>query len=449
MRSTIAVVAVLALASCGGGGGDGKPASMTQQPVRPAPVQAHIDFPLLSGGIAYAGIHQSVSGDYPTESLLDELPEAGQRGQTVIRYGTLQDGAGRSLAQAYLEDVALHGDAVSRFRSAPAVRIVSGASERERRIVEEAVEAINLSLPVQFQIQYGPDVPDTDAYEDGTIDVRFLSCAEFGRCGSAAASTFVSVSSNAAGEQTARSADVLFARGTFSYSRDDQAPTLMAHELLHAMGIDHHVRSWLSSIMQASDHYRFATPTILTALDREALAALYRRLKPGDAPSAFGPWEASSLHIAGNGEHANFGVALRNGYTEPWAHGRLPDTDLATNRSLSGNAAWTGELLGLTPDAAAVAGDARIGVDLASMTGSADFTGLETWGANMPPGEEGTGATWLDGDLRYAIAVRGNTFRETGGDAGRLSGIFVGRSHEAVAGTLERSDLTAAFGASR
>ncbi len=43
----------------------------------------------------------------------------------------------------------------------------------------------------------------------------------------------------------------------------------------------------------------------------------------------------------------------------------------------------------------------------------------------------------------------GNTFRQTSGDAGRLTGVFVGRDHEGATGTLERTDLTAAFGASR
>ena len=57
----------------------------------------------------------------------------------------------------------------------------------------------------------------------------------------------------------------------------------------------------------------------------------------------------------------------------------------------------------------------------------------------MPPGAAGTGTQWLDGDLGYAIAVRGNTFAETGGDDGRLTGIFTGQSHEGAAGTLERS----------
>ena len=100
-------------------------------------------------------------------------------------------------------------------------------------------------------------------------------------------------------------------------------------------------------------------------------------------------------------------------------------------------------------------------VNLTALTGTADFTALETWGPNVAPGAAGTGTMWLDGDLGYTIAVRGGTtppgqaghlsyvFRETGGDAGRLTGIFTGQNHEGAAGTLERTDLTAAFGATR
>ena len=147
----------------------------------------------------------------------------------------------------------------------------------------------------------------------------------------------------------------------------------------------------------------------------------------------------------GAGVHAAFGVALRNGYAEPWAYGLSPDSDLVDNSALSGTARWTGTLLGMTPLAASVAGDASIDVDLATLDGTVGFTSLEQW--NGAPGEAGTGATWLDGDLAYTIAVTGNAFRETGGDAGMLTGIFTGPGHEGAAGTLERADLTAAFGA--
>ena len=114
-----------------------------------------------------------------------------------------------------------------------------------------------------------------------------------------------------------------------------------------------------------------------------------------------------------------------------------------------------GALVGLTPSAASVVGDAEISVDLASinaakaMTGRASFNNLESWPTGTTPGAAGSGTQWGDGDLAYRIAVVGNTFRQIGGDDGWLTGIFVGPNHEGAAGTLERSDLTAAFGATR
>ena len=77
------------------------------------------------------------------------------------------------------------------------------------------------------------------------------------------------------------------------------------------------------------------------------------------------------------------------------------------------------------------------------MLGTADFTGLEQWAADAAPGAAGTGATWHDGDLSYAIAVRGNTFVQTGGDDGTVTGAFFGLAHEGMGGVLERDDLSA------
>ena len=120
---------------------------------------------------------------------------------------------------------------------------------------------------------------------------------------------------------------------------------------------------------------------------------------------------------------------------------------MAENPNLSGSVIWNGTIVGLTPSAQSVTGDASIGVNLGTLTGLASFTELESWVGS--PGDAGTGEMWLDGDLGYSIAVRGNVFTETGGDDGRLTGVFVGDYHEGATGTLERSDLTAAFGASR
>ena len=72
-----------------------------------------------------------------------------------------------------------------------------------------------------------------------------------------------------------------------------------------------------------------------------------------------------------------FGVAYRNGYAEPWAYGYNPPFDLRQNTSLLGNVTWQGTLLGFTPRVQAVAGNASVSVNMSSLTGRADFAGLE------------------------------------------------------------------------
>ena len=81
--------------------------------------------------------------------------------------------------------------------------------------------------------------------------------------------------------------------------------------------------------------------------------------------------------------------------------------------------------------------------------GDIDFTVLEAWAPNMAPGGVGTGAMWGDGDLKYDIAVSGNAFVQTGGDAGSVTGAFFGSGHEGMGGVLERNDLAAGFGGTR
>ena len=443
----VAFGAALFLAACGGGGGGTEPVTMepempttpetapepeTMEP-EPEPESTALEFPMTVGNLQHVGIEQA-------RSQLDRLPSAGERGGIDIRYGALQDGAGRGTIEAYLSEALVYEGRVSRFPTAPEVRVFHTATAHEQAIVADAIEAINLSLPPAMQMQIGDPLLGTDEFVDNTIEVVFVDCPGWHRCGQVAASTATNISRDAQGEQTRRQSQVVFARNTFSHVSYRHGRILMAHELLHALGVDGHVSTQFDTIMQASDHYTLATRSLLTPLDREVLNVLYQHLDLGDTVADLGPWASTAMHIAGNGEHANFGVALRNGYAEPWAHGSRPGTELAANPELSGAAVWSGALVGFTPRVEAIIGDAAITVQLATLTGSADFTGLE---------HRTDGAMWGDGDLAYMIAVTGNTFQETGGDDGRLTGIFTGQSHEGAAGTLERSDLTAAFGASR
>ena len=405
-----ALIAAFSLAACGGGGG-GQPVTIDPEPPmepeqsmdpdpmpdpqpepEPEPEPTALEFPLTVWNPQHAGIDQA-------RSQLDRLPSVGSRGGIDIRHGALRDGAGRDTIIAYLAEVLIYDGRVSGFPSAPEVRIFHTATARERAIVEDAIEAINLSLPPAFQMEIGPDLLGEDEFINQGIEVVFVDCPGWYRCGRAAASTFTNLRRNAEGEQTRRRSQIAFARNTLAHVDYRRGRILMAHELLHALGVDGHVGTQFDSIMQARDHYTPATRSFLTPLDREVINVLYRRLDLGDTVTDLGPWSSTSMHLAGNGEHANFGVALRNGYVEPWAHGPRPTTDLASNRALSGSATWTGALLGFTPAAAPVAGDAEIGVNLGTLAGTADFT---SWRAGRPeprparqePARHGWTATW-------------------------------------------------------
>ena len=492
------LLSVSMLAACGGGSGP-KLASMPQQPNQPGvdpndngatdPVDRLAFVPDNVGHYRRDGIEIRPGDARHMPVYLDDnriAVGADQRPQHLralnavqnyedadMYYGELEDANDRRSMISYLtfeggSDRQL--DVVYPWSVSPRLKVIGAASDENLQKAFAAVQLVNMALPDGSKIEIDGPEPNESLrgadilteqgrselhgkfeLEDNSIYLEFLPCSEYIHgCGDGSAGNaqgFIRESNMAQVhyiEMNLQYADARSPTGT------DQFMGTLLHELLHAMGHRGHVSVDFASLLTpgAYDRQENDLLSLLFPADREALQALYT-LGFGDDPSSLGPWASSSLHFAGNIPHANFGVALRNGYAESWAHGNLPDSSLAENRSLSGNAAWTGHLLGLTPEAEAVAGDARIGVSLASMTGQADFTNLEAWGANVEPGAAGTGATWLDGDLGYSIAVRGNTFRETGGDDGRLTGIFTGRSHGGAAGTLERADLTAAFGASR
>lgn len=499
MRKFVSVfILLVVLVACGGGGGGG---TTTNRPmITPS---GHLPFPFRGDAnqhydtsrlprktsadarhmpIYHDGTHD-LAGGFPIDpesrsrrlfvgidqgESISSLPITGNRGEVEVRHGRLNDGAGRDVLVDFIQGASIdprHYDrSGKRYSTSPEVRLIGLANERQMGIVAAAVQIVNTALPEWAKMRVSTPLPNfslrhdvsssgryfTSGRElDNTIHIEFVPENEY--YGTGGATTWNNFS-----ESRVENSYILF-KGTNVYqdSTDRRSVILLAHEIMHSLGLYGHPSPDFDTIMEGTaDFYRTAQSkpqpmSILYPLDREALQAYYRHLGNGLRPESLGLWTSSSMHIHGNGPHTGFGVALRNGYAEPYAYGYLPDTDLAQNRALSGSVSWIGALLGLTPTAASVAGDAEIGVNLRTLIGRADFTNLETWAVGAAPGEAGTGAMWGDGDLGYSIAVRGNTFRETGGDAGRLTGVFVGPSHEGATGTLERSDLTAAFGASR
>ena len=334
-------------------------------------------------------------------------------------------------------------------------------------MVLAAVRLVNAALPESAKMSVGAPLPNfslrdtvnsrgvyfTSGRElDNTIHIEFVPDGAFHS--NAGATSWTSYPRGGAAIENSYTQ---FNKGANVY-RDRiarRSVILLAHELMHSLGLDGHPSPNFDTILEGtSDIYATVQGakqphSLLYPVDREALRVLYSRLDNGDSPTSLGSWTSTSMHVHGNAPHVGFGVAFRNGYAEPYAYGYLNSYTLAENESLSGNVTWEGEILGFTPNAEAVAGDASINVELRTLTGNADFTGLEKWQPSTQPGEIGSGTIWGDGDLNYTIAVNGITFKQTGGDTGRLTGVFTGPSHEGAAGTLERSDLTAAFGASR
>ena len=241
---------------------------------------------------------------------------------------------------------------------------------------------------------------------------------------------------------------------------EQSAEGILVHEILHAMGfLDHPDMASVISYDRELSDYSGLPGHYMYPLDREGVLAAYTRLKRGtraaDIATELGPWSDTSTHVRGildlpsQGEVA-FGAAHRNGFVQPWAYGPASEAGLFDNAALSGTARWEGRLLGLTPQAAVVAGDANLTVELSSLTGRIDFTELEAWAAGQAPGAVGTGTMWGDGDLRYGIQVTGSTFIQSGsGDAGTVTGMFIGSAQDGMGGTLERDDLAAGFGGVR
>lgn len=193
---------------------------------------------------------------------------------------------------------------------------------------------------------------------------------------------------------------------------------------------------------------------VLYRIDRDVLAASHLVLGRGlDRPAtyeALGAWSETSSHLSASlahspqdGAHTAYGVRTRHGFAEAWAEGPIPATTLDANRVLDGNVIWEGGLLGYTPDERSVAGDTALEMNLATMNGELRFTNVEYWAPDTP------GSPFTHTALHYDIAARGNRFVSTGGADGTATGVFTGTGHEGMGGTVERTDLTAAFAGTR
>ena len=460
MRLFIVVIVALVLASCGGGGGDSsverRPVVLPSLPLQTAALARQAPIVDLDGTL-----HVGAPVAPPRASLAPGRQGRGVSGSA----GYLTDGLGRAELLAYLRHDASEvaqqhypDGYLARFGSTPPiVRVAEGTSPELVNVAVHAVQLINASLPASWQLRFGgiPGAAGADRIIEGEILIEFAPNADWpdrirtpGSCLHGAGCASV----DWAGAPPLRTG------GGQVWIDPAQLPGIhlqsaTVHELLHVLGRRHTDPERFTSVMASSQ----LPGHMLFPIDREVLLATYGWImeglvQPDDLASTFGPWAATSYHIRGDidaVDGAAFGVAWRNRLSQPWATGPTPWTNLANNRELSGMVSWAGALIGFDHHTGHHVGSAAdLEIDLLTLAGGLDFTDMRSWTAGDQVGVV-PGATWGDGDLAYSVRVRGNTFVQTGGDAGIVTGIFVGARHEGMAGTLRRDDLAAAFGGSR
>ena len=465
----IALACVLTLSACGGGG-DSTPIA-TPPHIQDPPSGSLPALPLQrpqdagNAPILYVGSELHIGADVAPAP--NALRHAARHGEIAVSHGNLADGIGRNELIDYLEHDTTEGYYQDRVliprieSTSPTIRIAQGTTEAMRDEAIRAVQLINAALPRSWQMQVSntQGIPGTAPPTDSDILIQFLPVEEWPdglpdhALGVAARHNTLELVD---GEYRIATRFVrIFVDHTRTIGRD-RMDTLV-HEIIHALDRDHpnpelFPHTIMGRYAQSRDDH------ILYPLDREALLAWYSRLQHDDSTVAsladdLGPWSDTSTHLLGefsaDGQDVSFGVALRNGLAQPWATGPAPLTNLADNAALSGSASWSGRLLGFTPDAEPVAGAAELAIALDSLDGDLEFSELEYWSAGEAPGAAGSGTLWNDGDLSYDVEVRGNTFVRTAGDQGIVTGAFLGTEHQAMGGTLQRDDLSAAFGGRR
>ena len=459
---------VVLLVGCGGGGG-----STSSGMIRPDTPDAEPP-PTEISGFLYRPEHASQSPRLnemigtpflspPLEALSQTTwheSSASHVGSVPIWTGIVADGTSRTELISYLSaDIAASDGTLNRFVSPPVVHFSANASAEDVDATLQAIQHINESLPPDWQLR----VSNTPTAKQGAGEILMMfedTTSWTGRvpasCHSAIACADVQTYTNPTG--AIRGATVFVNQGR----RDDSMYVAwLAHELMHTLGRRHaDPQRFPQSIMVPEENLGLVV-TILDTLDRDALFAVYDMLEAGDTSSvlyeSLDAWESESFHVMTGylfGEdlssNVSFGVADRNDRQSAWVLGTRSPTALNSNPSLVGSASWDGRMLGMTPSARIVAGDAGLVIDLDTLTGDLAFTGLEQWAEHTNPGEVGTGTRWGDGNLRYDIELRDSIFWQTGiGDTGVVTGQIIGTDHQAMGGTLERSDVTAAFGGLR
>ncbi len=389
---------------------------------------------------------QDVGSDYrlvglPFVGAGASVTSVNQDGLTV-EYGRL---APNYTHLSNMRGMLARSDIARRFTRPPVVQIGDHGPVL-RDLVLKSIQILNTALPNDFQIRLDPDpyYSSRNTPAAGTIRIEMSANATWRRPWVGPYDPSWSGMAVSGAQWSQVFLDTTAMRG---YSEESRL-RIIVHELIHSLGFNGHFdQSDEESTLMVPVPIAQpdAAPYIIFWADVVILRYMYD-------PESLGDWARERYQVQGCIDVLLcFGATGVLGDIEPWAAGFTPSRDLANNFSLRGNVTWRGRLIGLTHRNEVVGSAAALTVNLDHLAGALGFTQMESWPAGVTPGRSGSGTRWGDGDLHYAVQVRGNEFThiEDFGDEGLVAGIFAGRSHEYMAGVLERDDLAAGFGGKR
>ena len=331
------------------------------------------------------------------------------------------------------EDCSLSGDGwFHAWNQLPEVHVSSNSTQQEIWAIRRAIGILNRSLPVEYRHTYQitrrtfSGVGRDDQVErskslvpEGVIHVEIYPYddPEFGGI------------AWTDGERGYALGD----RVNYDLSTPHGMRALidtMVHEFLHAFGLSGHPHAVHTSIMSYR-HYREGELDSVPLIDASILYDLYE----------WRSWDTDMKRVADHAGGVHFGVhSLHQGTAViPWVdagHIAAPRLD-----ELSGRASYSGTLIGYADDEP-VHGDADLSINFNRGTGVARFHRIEDWDGN----------SWNRNGYRYDLSLYGHYFDSTIDSQDRdgipdVVGAFYGFEAETAAGTLQRPEITAAFGA--
>ena len=225
--------------------------------------------------------------------------------------------------------------------------------------------------------------------------------------------------------------------GTKGYAllHEDQMDNLnsavnsVVHEILHALGFLGHPQHIHTSALS----YRQFVPSVVDNVPLIDAAMLYDMY-------GWGYWTGNVRTIYDTVDGVQFGVHDVDFGTAfiPWVDaGYLSSPQV----ELKGRATWTGSLVGKTAALGGnVSGEAELSMNFNTLDGRADFHTIRNFDGTM----------WNRRGWRYDLFMVGDApyfFSDDDDHIPDVVGAFYGWDAEVAAGTLQRPEITAAFGA--